>query len=97
MLSTSVHADKLVSLSVDGRSLGVVVLVETASGLLIERSALRDIRDLDTQKLAALPVVSAQGCQSCVRLRDLGRLEEDSLRARVTLSLSPQLRRPTFS
>lgn len=93
--AVAAHADKLISLSVDGRNLGVVVLVETASGVLIERSALVGIRDIDARKLAALPGVSAQACLDCVRLSDIGELEEDRLRAQVSLSLSPQLRRPT--
>ncbi|WP_373079045.1 fimbria/pilus outer membrane usher protein [Zhongshania sp.] len=89
------HADKLISLTVDGRNLGVVVLVETATGLLIERGDLAAIRDIDSDKLAALPAVAAPACRDCVQLGDIGQVEEDSLRALVSLTLSPGLRRAT--
>lgn len=95
LLSPLVQANKLVSLSVDGRSLGVVVLLETAVGLLIEREDIIKIRDIDTDKLADLPPVAAPACRDCVRLSDIGTVEEDKLRAAVSVSLTPILRRAT--
>lgn len=95
LISPLVQADKLVSLTVDGRNLGVVVLVETATGLLVEREDVAKIRDIDAEKLAALPAVAAPACRDCVPLSAVGSVEEDSLRAVATLTLAPALRRAT--
>ncbi|MFT5888863.1 MAG: outer membrane usher protein FimD/PapC [Zhongshania sp.] len=95
LVSSLGYADKLVNLNADNQRLGVVVLIESPFGLLIEREELAAIKSISPAKLAALPAVAAAGCVDCIKLTDVGAVEEDHLRAGVALAVAPGLHKVT--